>query len=382
MSAIHFYMMNIANPFVTHGYLSPRYFCDRVKETKILTDYVVNGNNVALISPRRLGKTGLIYHCFGQDIIRNQYYTFVVDIYATKNLQEFVYELGKNVLGVLKTKGRKVWERFLNTLGSLRGSISFDINGNPEWGLGIGEIKVPQTTLDEIFTYLEQADKPCLVAIDEFQVVADYPDNKVEAELRTRIQRCRNTWFVFAGSQRHMMSEMFVSPSRPFYQSTMLMSIEAIDSERYVEFAQELFRAYAKEVTRETVLDVYQRYDGVTWYVQSVLNALFSMTESGKVCSQEFVEPAIRQIIDQQSFAYSALLFQLPTKQKEVLIAISKEGRVTNVTGRQFLQRHRLTASMVQAAIKGLLEKDFITRDLNTYSVYDRFFGQWLLNAM
>lgn len=373
--------MTITNPFVTHGYLSPRFFCDRKEETKRLTDLIVNGNNVALISPRRLGKTGLICHCFNQDYIRDHYYTFIVDIYATKNLQEFVYELGKNVLSVLKTKGRRVWERFLNTLASLRGSISFDINGVPEWGLGIGDITVPQTTLDEIFAYLEQADKPCIVAIDEFQVVAGYPDNRVEAELRTRIQKCCNTWFVYAGSQRHMMSEMFVSPSRPFYQSTMLMSLEVIDSEHYVEFAQDLFRAYDKEVTKETVLEVYQRYEGVTWYVQSVLNALFSMTKPRATCTKELVESAIQQILDQQSFAYGALLFQLPSKQKEVLMAICKEGKATNITSRPFLQRHRFTSSSVQAAIKGLLEKDFITRDLDIYSVYDQFFGQWLLNV-
>ena len=173
--------MSIVNPFITQGYAGPHYFCDRVEETQYLTNLIVNGNNVALISPRRLGKTGLIHHCFQQDAIKENYYTFVVDIYATKSLQELVYELGKSILGTLKPKGRVVWERFLNVLGSLRNSISFDINGMPEWGIGIGDIKAPQATLDEIFSYLEQADKPCIVAIDEFQVVADYPEGNIEA---------------------------------------------------------------------------------------------------------------------------------------------------------------------------------------------------------
>ena len=369
----------VPNPFITNGYYSPHYFCDREVETKQLTRLLTNGNNVALISPRRLGKTGLINHCFEQEAIKANYYTFIVDIYATKNLQEFVYELGKAILGVLKSKGRKVWEVFLNIVGSLRSSISFDINGNPEWGVGMGDIKVPEFTLDEIFTYLEQADKPCIVAIDEFQVITDYPDNKVEAELRTRIQKCRNTWFIYSGSQRHMMSEIFVSPSRPFYQSTSLMSIEPIDCEKYVAFAQGLFREYHKDINQEAIAATYQRYEGVTWYVQSVLNALFTLTEPGTSCTVEMIETAIQQIITQQSFAYHALLFQLPPKQKEVLMAICKEGKATKLTSRPFLQRHHLTASMVQGAIKGLLEKDFITHDLGTYSLYDRFFAQWLL---
>lgn len=371
--------MTVVNPFITQGYLSPHYFCDRVEETKYLTDLVINGNNVALISPRRLGKTGLIYHCFEQQHIKNNYHTFIVDIYATKNLQELVFYLGKSILGTLKPQGRRVWERFVNTLSSLRSSISFDINGMPEWGLGVGDVKAPQTTLDEIFMYLEQADKPCIVAIDEFQAVADYPEKNAEAILRTHIQRCKNTRFIYAGSQRHIMAEMFASPSRPFYQSTSMMSLAPIDIEKYMEFAQSLFKEYHKDITREAILVVYQRYEGVTWYVQTILNALFTMTEPEGVCSTEQIEMAIRQVITQQSFTYSSLLFQLPSKQKEVLMAICKEGKATNITSRPFLQRYSLTASTVQGAVKGLLEKDFITQDLGTYSVYDQFFAMWLM---
>lgn len=380
MTIIYDYAMTVPNPFITSGYLSPHYFCDRMEETKLLTSIVTNGNNVALISPRRLGKTGLIYHCFNQETIKDKYITFVVDIYATKNLQEFVYELGKAVLGTLQSKGRKAWELFLNTLASLRSSISFNINGNPEWGLSVGDIKVPQTTIDEIFTYLEKADKPCLVAIDEFQVIANYPERNVEAILRTCIQKCRNTCFIYAGSQRHLMSQIFVSPSRPFYQSTRLMSIEPIDCEHYVTFAQSLFREYQKEIAKEAVIAVYRRYEGITWYVQSVLNVLFSLTNPNETCTPDTIESAIQQIIEQQSYAYQALLYQLPSKQKEVLMAICKEGKASNLTSRPFLQHHRLTASMVQAAVKGLLEKDFITQDMGTYTLYDQFFAQWLLS--
>lgn len=371
--------MTVVNPFITQGYLSPHYFCDRVEETKYLTDLVVNGNNVALISPRRLGKTGLICHCFEQPQMKDHYHTFIVDIYATKNLQELVFYLGKSILGTLKPQGRKVWERFVNTLSSLRSSISFDINGLPEWGLGVGDVKAPQTTLDEIFMYLEQADKPCIVAIDEFQVVADYPEKNAEAILRTHIQRCQNTRFIYAGSQRHMMAEIFATPSRPFYQSTSMMSLAPINIEKYVEFAQSLFREYGKDIGKDTIEEVYQRYEGVTWYVQTILNALFTMTEPGGKCLPESIDYAIQQVITQQSFAYSALLFQLPPKQKEVLMAICKEGKATNITSRPFLQRHHFTASTVQGAVKGLLEKDIITQDLGTYSVYDNFFAMWLM---
>ncbi len=70
----------IKNPFLTYGYDGPEYFCDRVDETKRLTSLLVNGNHVALMSPRRMGKTGLIHHCFVQQEIQESYYLFIVDI--------------------------------------------------------------------------------------------------------------------------------------------------------------------------------------------------------------------------------------------------------------------------------------------------------------
>lgn len=172
----------------------------------------------------------------------------LIDIYATKNFQEFVFELGKGILNGLKPRGRKAWELFLKCLSSLRTSISFDFSGNPSWNLEMGDIKTPAITLDEIFRYLEEADKPCLISIDEFQVIAKYPEGDVEAILRTHIQHCSNAKFIYAGSQRHMMGEIFTSPSRPFYQSTAIMELSPINADIYTEFIKRHFAENKKKL--------------------------------------------------------------------------------------------------------------------------------------
>ena len=366
------------NPFITSGYISAEYFCDRIIETATLTRYITNGNNVALISPRRLGKTGLIEHCFHKKQIKEAYHTFLIDIYATKNLQEFVFELGKGILNGLKPRGRKAWEVFLKSLSSLRTSISFDFSGNPSWNLEMGDIKTPTITLDEIFHYLEQADKPCLISIDEFQVIAKYPESDVEATLRTHIQHCSNAKFIYAGSQRHMMGEIFTSPSRPFYQSTAIMELSPIDIDIYTEFIKKHFTENKKIITEETVQEVYQRFEGITWYIQFLANSLYAITAEGEECTVDKVNTAVDNILAQLNFTYSSLLFQLPPKQKEVLIAICKEGKAREITSSKFLKTYKLTASSVQGAIKGLLDKDFVTNELGVYSIYDKFFDIWL----
>lgn len=373
-------MYGMVNPFVTKGYAGPEYFCDRQKETKDLVQLLTNENNMALISPRRLGKTDLIHHCFSQPDIMGKYYTFIIDIYATSSLADFVDVLGQAIFEELKPLGRKVWERFYNCLHSVQQQISFDINGNPVWGIGLGAYVNPSTTLDEIFGYLATADKPCLVAIDEFQKIIDYPNGQnVEATLRTHIQRCSNATFLFSGSKRHLMSEMFMSPSRPFYQSVIPMGLSPIPEDKYAAFAERLFKEHGKGLAADVIHEVYSRFDGITFCLQRVMNVLFMTTGKGEVCSRDMIDDAINYIIDLSSEHYEMLFSQMSEKQRSVFLAIAMERRVKGIASGKFVHKHHLpSVSSVISAVKGLLEKDFITKENDEIFIYDHFFQLWL----
>ncbi len=139
------------------------------------------------------------------------------------------------------------------------------------------DIQAPDITLDEIFAYLEQADKPCLVAIDEFQTVANYPEKTVEATLRKRIQNCHNANFVFSGSKRHMMAFVCLPPSHAlFYHSSSIMGLEAINEQTYLEFANHHLARNNKEISVVAFTYLYHHFDGITWYIQYVLNMLYT----------------------------------------------------------------------------------------------------------
>ena len=90
-------MTDASNPFLISGYISPKYFCDREDETKKLVKNIDNVNNVTLISTRRMGKSGLIKHCFEQRSIKKNYTTFFVDIYATKSFNDFLLLMSKSI---------------------------------------------------------------------------------------------------------------------------------------------------------------------------------------------------------------------------------------------------------------------------------------------
>ena len=368
------------NPFIVSGYVSAKYFCDRKKETAELIRKVTNGNNLVLISPRRMGKTGLIEHCFHKSEIAKSYYTFYIDIYATSNLKEFVFKFGKEIFETLKPKGKKFIEHFFAVITSLRPAFKLDeISGSPVFDIGIGEIRAAEFTLEEIFNYLETADKRCIVAIDEFQQIEKYPEKNIEATLRSYVQRSKNATFIFAGSQRHIMQNIFFSSSRPFYQSAAVLSLQAIDKKEYTKFAVKHFTEAEKTMPPEFIERLYELFEGHTWYIQAIFNEIFSLLDKGESCTEKDLQTALDSRIASYEMLFQGTLSLLPERQKELLYAIAKDGKATNITSGSFVKKHSLLSSAsVQTSAKQLLDKEIITAENNVYQVYDRFFGLWL----
>ena len=265
-------------------------------------------------------------------------------------------------------------------ISSFRVGFRLDaMTGTPGLDIGLGDIQVPQTTLDEIFAYINEADKPCIIAIDEFQQIGEYAEKNVEALLRTKIQKCQRAQFIFSGSKRHMMSNMFNSPSKPFYQSAISMGLEPIPIDTYVDFAISLFEDYGKHIDKAVIETIWRKYNGYTWFVQMMMNELFALTQKSETCHVDKLVEAQHNVIMSQESSYKDILSRLPPKQKVVLQAIAKEGSAQNITSSKFVKKYSLnSASSVQAAVKLLLKNDLVTQVDNTYRVYDYFFSEWL----
>ena len=213
-------------------------------------------------------------------------------------------------------------------------------------------------TLEEIFKYLAKADKPCIVAIDEFQQITNYSEKNVEALLRTHIQHCNNAQFI---SREANVIQWEYVPERipPVLSECLHDAPREYRYRKYIDFARNHFKKADRTITPETIRIVYEKFDGVTWYVQKTLNVLFAFTPVGATCDESMVEPAIVSVVDSYRFNYQETLFRLPERQKELLIAIAKEGNAKSITSGEFVKRYSLTSpSSVQAAAKGLLEKD------------------------
>lgn len=372
------------NPFYITGIIPEPYFCDREKETTWFIRTLENKAHILLTSPRRMGKTQLIRHVFEQPSIKDNCYTFYTDIYPTTSLHELVLFLSKEIYSVLVPKGKAVIDKFLAGLHSLAGSIGYDpISGLPTFDIKLGDIHAPELTLEEIFRYLEQADKPCVFAIDEFQQIALYPEKNVEALLRAHTQKMNNCLFIYAGSNRHILENMFNSAAKPFYNSAEQIYLDCIPKDVYTAFANEQFSKAGRKILPEAVSLAYDLFEGHTYYVHNVLHNAFAYLNADKVIDESDIHEKLSNILEEKGRTFASVMNQLNFQQKETLIAIAKEGKARGVTSVAFVKKHALKSpSSVQYAISALLDKQLLTYQneerTKTYSVSDRFLEMWI----
>ena len=335
------------NPFVLTGYVSPEYFCDRQKETDKIISALLNGRNITLTSPRRMGKTGLIHHVFRNMQEDNDVKCFYVDLYQTDSLELLVKKLAD----------------------PMTGEPGFKVDVEP----GQGEY-----SLSEIFAYMEQSDYRCFVAFDEFQTIAGYADKNVEALLRSYIQRLTNVNFIFSGSQRHVLENMFASASRPFYQSTQMMPLGTIDKSAYYAFSSDMMRNNGQSIDEETFDYLYTKLSSHTWYVHTLLNRLY---ETGiETIDKATVDDILADILLENEGTFQTFLRLVTPIQAKVLHAVATEGTIKEIQGKAFLTKYQLgAASTVKTAVKSLVGKELILDNNGEYQIYDRFFGLWLV---
>lgn len=269
---------------------------------------------------------------------------------------------------------------FIHTLKSISGQFGFDpISNTPTFDLNLGDIVRPELTLEEIFYYLEHADRPCVVTIDEFQQIAKYPEKNVEALLRTHIQAMSNCQFIFAGSEYHIMQEMFVSANHPFYNSADILELRPIELQVYTDFVSGWMKKYQRGIDASLVQTVYQLFRGNTYGMQKTFNEVFASTDEGEVCTKETVWQAINNVVDSKEPLFQELLSNIPEKQKPLLYAIAADGEVDKITSTAFIKKHKLaSASANQYAAKQLMASGVVTKLHGKYSLNEQFFDIWI----
>lgn len=374
-------MARLNNPFVVYGYKGPEYFCDRVAESNKICSALRNERNVTLVSPRRMGKTGLIHHVFNKmETEDKDCKCFYIDIFATKNIEQFVQTLGSAVIGKLDSFSQSALRKIQEFFSAWRPAVTFDqLTGQPTVTLDIKQNEGKES-LKQIFEYMKMSGKRCYIAIDEFQQIQNYSERGLEALLRSYIQFLPNVYFIFSGSHQHMMEEMFLSANRPFFQSSMVMSLGCIDFEEYMQFANRMIEGQNRIIGQETFQRIYDFAGGITWYVQAILHGIYEHPD--RIVDNTLVDDVVKELVEEQSATFQNYCAWLTDNQYALLKAIAYEKSVKSPLAQQFIHTHHLPAtSSVKTALRTLEDKMLVSRSANDgYSVSDKLFALWLLS--
>ena len=374
-------MARLNNPFVVYGYKGPEYFCDRVAESNKICSALRNERNVTLVSPRRMGKTGLIHHVFNKmETEDKDCKCFYIDIFATKNIEQFVQTLGSAVIGKLDSFSQSAFRKIQEFFSAWRPAVTFDqLTGLPTVTLDIKQNEGNES-LKQIFEYMKMSGKRCYIAIDEFQQIQNYSERGLEALLRSYIQFLPNVYFIFSGSHQHMMEEMLLSANRPFFQSSMVLSLGCIDFEEYMQFANRMIEGQNRTIGQETFQRIYDFAGGITWYVQAILHGIYEHPD--RIVDKTLVDDVVKELVEEQSATFQNYCAWLTDNQYVLLKAIAYEKSVKSPLAQQFIHTHHLPAtSSVKTALRTLEDKMLVSRSANDgYSVSDKLFALWLLS--
>jgi hypothetical protein len=374
--------MEIENPFISKGYISKELFCDRKEELKNLEKNAQNGLDTTLFADRKIGKTGLIYRYFDYlDEKNSRYASVYVDIFSSRCLDDFVKLLSEAILRKYPEK-TSLGKGFMKILKGFRPLISYDaLTGEPQILISYRNESEKHYTLKGILDFLENRNEPVVLAIDEFQQITEYPETNIEALLRTYIQRLKNIRFIFCGSETSLITEMFSSAKRPFFNSTSFLHLDKIDDKIYFDFIKENFEKRNKKIDEQAIRFILDWTLRHTFYTQFLCNQTFALSKR-KVTIAE-VKQACKGIFLQNEAIFLQYRRLLTPAQWDFLIAAAKEETLTQPTAKEFLMKYNIgTSAHAKRLLNAMIDKDLLianpTKTGTVYYLYDVFLMRWL----
>ena len=365
------------NPFLLKGYLDKDHFCDRDEETEKIITAVRNRQDLTIHAYRRIGKSALLKHVEAQ--VDKEFYFIYADIWGTSSVSDFLREISNGIIQSTIFSKRGIGKRLQEFIKSIGTSFTIGLDGRPSIDVIYNDQASIFKSLQELITFLNNQDKPVVLAIDEFQEIKKYDSVNIpiEATLRKLTQDSQNIRFIYSGSEYHLINEIFNTYNRPFYQSTRMMQLGVIPKMKYQEFILAHFKKARKPIEAILVGQILDFAYVHTYYVQAIFNYLFGLA---KVPSNwnEF-ERVYHPFIEEKGVFYAELPDRITTQQFVVTKAFAKAGVVKSPTGAEFLRLANFTnSSSMRRAVKALEEKQIIIKDGEFFRIYDVFLGHYL----
>lgn len=350
------------NPFKFGVVVKGADFCDRQMEMAEIESDIASGINITIISPRRYGKTSLILNLFDRlEGIESVY----IDLMGITSINDFLDVYAHAFLE--KIGGM---QRFFELAKKIIPGIEkMELNFGP---VGV-DLRVSPTirNVEEIISIPERLGSKVVVAFDEFQEITNVKEIDLLSVFRKKAQMFKNTTFIFAGSRRHVMNDIFSNPEKPFYRFSKVYNLEPLGKSETIGFLRHKFNSTIEEVQigSDLLEHIYEVSNGHPYYVQYISHMIWNIAmESGKL-ELEDVERAANKVLQSERSMYEMLWDSLSSNQKAVLKNIAYDISPYELN---------MSAGSVKTALDKLVKMDIIQKGEKRYELVDPFLGMWM----
>jgi hypothetical protein len=366
------------NPFRYGSVVSGKDFCGREGLIEHLLQLIEAGQNVVLQGERRVGKTSLFFEtirrCKGKRPL-------FLDLMEVKSSDDLCKKILHAVIA-LEKKGN-LFERILKNLAYLRPGFSLDpITALPTLTFD-ASVKLSADSIPEIISLVENLhkEKPLVVIFDEFQDVLNIKNARpVIAQLRSQIQYHSEIPYIFAGSIRNKMDEIFTHPDSPFYKSAIPLAVEPLAYGEFAPFLKRRFKQGGRKVEDIVLARVFEIAENVPGDIQQFCEALWTVTTRGETITKEKINEAIRLIFTREQKSYEIILSDLTGNQMKVLFALAMLGG-TKTASSEFLRMAGSTnASSVRQALEKMVKRKILYWTDKECRFANPFFRAWVLH--
>ncbi|WP_211236705.1 AAA family ATPase [Sporocytophaga myxococcoides] len=370
----------IISPFAYGNTVSSTAFTNRENEVKRLKDNLLNGINTTIISPRRWGKSSLVEKVVSE--IRKdypkEYRAVVIDLFTLGSQEEFLETYAREVIKASSGK----WQEWIGygkeLFKKLIPKITMGLDPENDFSLSF-DWKDLRKHSEEILNLPETIGQKkgikWIICLDEFQNISGYNDyENFEKKLRAVWQRQKNVAYCLFGSKRHMMSDIFNNPSKPFYRFGDIMLLPKIEESRWVDFITTKFAETNKIITKEDARFISVLMKNHSWYVQQL--AHYTWNSAVPVATRANIENALLELIQANTPFYQKEVETVSATQLNLLKAIAKgEAQFTST---QVMNMYQLgTPRNVSKNKVILLNADIVHEINNTYEFLDPAFELW-----
>ena len=367
-------------PFVFGKIATDKNFTDRELETATLVSNFKSLTNTIIISPRRWGKSSLVYKAANAAMEQDDKLRIChIDLFNIRDEEHFYSLLAQKVISVTSSK----WDETIDIVKRFFSRLSpkITIGTDPMNEVAVDfEIKDVINNPDEVLDLAEKIAKEkglkIVICIDEFQNISEFSDpDYFQKRLRSHWQQQQNVAYCLYGSKRHMMLEVFTDSSKPFYKFGNLMFLNKIETEFLVDFFKKRFVETGKDITAEACNLIVKLTDNHPYYAQQL--AQLSWLRTDGVCTEKTVQESHTSLVEQLSLLFATITENLTTQQLNYLKALLAGEK--SISSTETMHRYKISSPTSIARSKiALIKNDILDNKAGEISFQDPIYAYWL----